>query len=69
MNKSFRNCSNKITDILDKYASITKHSLKEMKTSNKQWLNKDILKWINQKMPFTEDVLESKISISKKFTT
>ena len=49
VNKSFQNFSNKITDILDKHVPITKLSLKEMKSSNKPWLTKGILKSINQK--------------------
>ena len=49
INKSFQNFSNKITDILDKHVPITKLSLKEMKSSNKPWLTKGILKSINQK--------------------
>ena len=49
VNKSFQNFSIKITDILDKHMPITKLSLKEMKSSNKPWLSKGILKSINQK--------------------
>ena len=49
VNKSFENFSNKITDILDKHVPITKLSLKEMRSSNKPWLTKGILKSINQK--------------------
>ena len=49
VNKSFQNFSNKITDILDKHVPITKLSLKEMKSSNKPWLTKGILKSINKK--------------------
>ena len=40
---------NKIANILDKHVPITKLSLKEMKSSNKPWLNKGILTLINQK--------------------
>ena len=69
VNKSFQNFSNKITDILDKHVPITKLSPKEMKSSNKPWLTKGILKSINKKMLFTENLLESKISIPKNFTT
>ena len=43
------NLFNKITDILDKHVPITELSLKEMKSSNKLWLTKGILKSINQK--------------------
>ena len=49
VNKFFQNVSNKITDILEKHVPITKLSLKEMKSSNKPWLTKGILKSINQK--------------------
>ena len=49
MNKYFQNFSNKITDILDKHVPVTKLSLKEMESSNKQLLPKGILKLINQK--------------------
>ena len=49
VNKSFQHFSNKITDILDKYVPITKLSLKEMKSINKPWLTKGILKSTNQK--------------------
>ena len=41
-------------DILDKYVSITKFSLKEMKRSYKPSIAKRILKSINQKIEFTE---------------
>ena len=68
VDKSFQNISNKIIDILDKHVPITKLSLKEMKSSNKPWLTKGILKSINQ-MLFIENLLEPKISIPKKFTT
>ena len=69
VDKSFQNFSNKITDILDKHVPITKLSLKEMKSSNKSWLTKGILKLINKKIIFTENLLEPKISIPKNFTT
>ena len=49
INKSFQNFSDKITDILDKHVPITKLSLKEMKSSNKPWLTKGILKSISTK--------------------
>ena len=49
VNKSFKNFSNKITDILDKHVPITKLSLKEMKSSNKPWRTKGTSKSINQK--------------------
>ena len=45
VNKSFKNFSNKITDILNKHVL----SLKEIESSNKSWLTKGILKSINQK--------------------
>ena len=48
---------------------ITKHSLKEMKSSNKSSLPKVILKSFNQKKLFTGNLLEPKISIPNKFTT
>ena len=69
VDKSFQNFSDKITDILDKHVPITKLSLKEMKSSNKSWLTKGILKLINKKIIFTENLLEPKISIPKNFTT
>ena len=47
--------------------SITKLSLKEMKSSNKPWITKRIWKSINKKMLFTENLLELKISIPKEF--
>ena len=59
---------NKITDILDKHVPITELSLKEMKSSNKLWFTKGILKSINQKkkkMLFIGNLLEPKTSNSK----
>ena len=53
VNKSFQNFSNKITDTLNKHVPITKLSLKEIKSNNKPWLTKGIIKSINQKMLFT----------------
>ena len=67
--KSFKNFSDKITDILDKHVTITKLSLMEIKSSNKPWLTKRILKSISKKIIFTENLLEPKISIPKNFTT
>ena len=52
VNKSFQNFSNKITDTLNKHVPITKLSLKEIKSNNKPWLTKGIIKSINQKMLF-----------------
>ena len=49
VNKSYKNVSNKITDIHDKHVPLTKLSLKEMKSSNEPWHTKGILKLINQK--------------------
>ena len=49
VDKSFLNFYNKITDILDKHVPIIKLSLKGMKSINKLWLTKGILKSINQK--------------------
>ena len=68
VNKSFQKVSNKIADVLDKHVPITKLSLKEMKSSNKPWLTKGILKSINQKMRFIRKLLEPKIFMPKKFT-
>ena len=36
-------------NVIDKHVPITKLSLKEMKSSNKPWLTKGVLKLINQK--------------------
>ena len=69
VDKSFENFSDKITDILDKHVTITKLSLMEIKSSNKPWLTKRILKSISKKIIFTENLLEPKISIPKNFTT
>ena len=69
VDKSFKNFSDKITDILDKHVTITKLSLMEIKSSNKPWLTKRILKSISKKIIFTENLLEPKISIPKNFTT
>ena len=44
VNKSFQKFSDKTTDILDKHVPITKLSLKELKSSNKSWHTKGILK-------------------------
>ena len=49
VDKSFLNFYNKITDILDKHVPTIKLSLKGMKSINKLWLTKGILKSINQK--------------------
>ena len=49
VDKSFLNFYNKITDILDKHVPIINLSLKGMKSINKLWLTKGILKSINQK--------------------
>ena len=49
IDKSFQNFSNKITGILYKHAPIFKLSLEEMKSSNKPWFTKAILRSINQK--------------------
>ena len=56
VNKSFQNCSNKIIDILDKHVRITKLSLREMKSSNKPWFTKGILKSINQKKCYLQKI-------------
>ena len=56
VNKSVQNFSNKIIDILDKHVSITKLILKEMKSSNKPWLTKGILKSINQKQFYLHEI-------------
>ena len=69
VDKAFQNFSDKITDILDKHVPTTKLSLKEMKSSNKRWLTKEILKSINKKMIFKENVLDPKISIPKNSAT
>ena len=66
VNKSFQNFSNKITDILDKHVSITKLSLKEMKSSNKSWLTKGILKSINQKNAIYRKFIRAKNLHSKE---
>ena len=52
-------------DILDKYVSITKFSLKEMKRSYKPSITKRILKSVNQKIEFTGNLLEPKNVHSK----
>ena len=67
--KSFQNFSDKIKYILDKHVPSTKLSLKDMKSSNKSWFTKGILKSINKKMIFTENLLEPKISIPQNFVT
>ena len=69
VDKSFQNFPNKITDKLGKHVPITKLSLKEMGSSNKPRLTKGILISINKKKLFTENLLELKISIPKKFTS
>ena len=48
VDKSFLNFYNKITDILDKHVPIIKLSLKGMKSINKLWLTKGILKTIKK---------------------
>ena len=48
VDKSFLNFYNKITDILDKHVPIIKLSLKGMKSINKLWLTKGILKSIKK---------------------
>ena len=69
VDKYFLNFSNEITDILNKHVPIPKLSLKEMKSSNKPWLTKGILKSINKKKLFPGKLLEPRISIPKKFTS
>ena len=66
VNKSFQNFSNKITYILDKHVPITKLSLKEMKSSNKPWLTKGILKLINQKNAIYRKFIRAKNLHSKE---
>ena len=56
IDKSFQNFSDKITDILDKHQPITKLSLKDMKSSNKSWLTKEILKSINKKKRYLQKI-------------
>ena len=52
--------------MLNKHVPITKRSLTEMKSSNKPWLTKGILKSIStKKMIFTENLFEQKIPIQK----
>ena len=65
VNKSFQKFSNKIADILDKYVPITKLSLKEMKSSNKPWLTKGILKSINQNNAINRKFIRTKNLHSK----
>ena len=48
VDKSFLNFYNKITDILDKHVPIINLSLKGMKSINKLWLTKGILKSIKK---------------------
>ena len=66
VNKSFQFFSNKITDILNKHVSINKLSLKEMKSSNKPWLTKGILKSIHQKNTIYRKFIRAKNLHSKK---
>ena len=56
VNKSFQNISNKITDILDKHASITRLFPKVMESSNKSWLTKENLKFIRTKNLHSKEV-------------
>ena len=67
VDKSFQNFSDKITDILDKHVPITKLSLKEMKSSNKPWLTKGILKSINKKNAIYRKFIRTKNLHSKEF--
>ena len=65
--KSFQNFSDKITDILDKHVPITKLSLKEIKSRNKPWLTKGILKLINKKNDFYREFIRAENLHSKEF--
>ena len=56
VDQSFQNFSNKITDIVDKHVPITKLSLKQIKSSNKPWLTKGILKSINKKKCYLQKI-------------
>ena len=66
VNKSFQNFSNKTTDIIDKHVPITKLSLKEMKSSNKPWLTKGILKSTDQKNAYYRKCIRAKNLHSKE---